>query len=190
LKRLTPYKVDPCPNDIPWKWEMGTRDQALFASISAVMDYLSWLGSKVQSQVTDKLLKYSGRARLLKAVLSWMEGYEQMLSATMLDGTARAPGMRTINRIEIYGLKDASRLRMRTPTFSFNLRGVPAKKVAKNFWDKHAIVVIGDDFCSRALMIYGQTDALRASLVHCNTIEEVETFLKGLTETAKEFNAG
>jgi selenocysteine lyase/cysteine desulfurase len=107
----------------------------------------------------------------------------------MLEGTDSASGVLTMKGVELYGLKEMSRIHLRTPTFSFNIRGVHPKKVAEYMWDRHGLVVIGDDFYSRALKTYGRSLAVRAGLVHCNTIEEVETFLSGLDETTRHFNA-
>ena len=55
LEELQPYKVEPSSNSPPTKWEMGTWDQALFASIRAVTDYLNWLGGEVQAMSEEDL---------------------------------------------------------------------------------------------------------------------------------------
>lgn len=189
LERLKPYKVDLASNYSPVKWEMGTRDQALFASITAVTDYLSWLGGEVHVEVSDRIARYTGRARLLKAALSWIEDYERTLSEAMLDGTESVPGMSTVKGIDLYGLKDVSKIHLRSPTFSFNVRGVEPKRVADYMWDKHSVVVFPDDFYSRALKTYNVPLAVRASLMHFNTIQEIESFLAGLEDTVEHFNA-
>jgi selenocysteine lyase/cysteine desulfurase len=188
LENLSPYKVDPASNRPPQKWEMGTRDQALFASIAAVIDYLCWLGGEVQNEVSNRIGKYQGRIRLLKAALSWIEEYEQKLSTAMLRGTSNAPGLSTMTGVEIYGLKDTSRVYLRSPTFSFNIRGADPKKVADYMWAKHSVVIYPDDFYSRALKTFGISLAIRASLVHYNTVQEIEQFLLGLADTLKHFD--
>jgi selenocysteine lyase/cysteine desulfurase len=190
LEKLQPYKVEPAPNDPPEKWEMGTRDQALFASISAVIDYLSWLGNEVEKDVRDEIAAYSGRRRLLKAALSWIETYEQTLSKAMLNGTNNVQGMNSMRRLELYGLKEPSRADLRVPTFSFNVVGADPYKVAEYLWDKHSVAVLAEDnggFYSRALRTYGRSVGIRASPVHFNTIEEVETFLTGLNDAVEHF---
>ncbi|HXZ98571.1 MAG TPA: aminotransferase class V-fold PLP-dependent enzyme, partial [Candidatus Acidoferrum sp.] len=96
LESLKPYKVVPAPDHGPEKWELGTRDQALFASITAVMDYLSWLGSMVEHEVREEISGYAGRRRLLKAAISWIERHERTLSDAMLNGTREANGMQAI----------------------------------------------------------------------------------------------
>lgn len=192
LENLKPYKVEPAPNSPPEKWEMGTRDQALFASITAVMDYLSWLGTEVERQVRNQIDEYSGRVRLLKAALSWIENYERKLSSSMLNGTSKTQGMLALNGLEVYGLKDPSRTDQRVPTFSFNIVGADPHKVAEYMWEKHAIALLAENnggFYSRALRRYGRSVAIRASPVHFNTIPEVETFLSSLADAISHFNA-
>lgn len=96
LEKLNPYKVEPASNSPPTKWEMGTRDQALFASVTTVIEYLTWLGDEVEKHVGDKVSAYSGNRRRLKAALSWIEEYEMTLSKAMLDGIADQPGISNI----------------------------------------------------------------------------------------------
>jgi len=192
LESLKPYKVAPSPNQIPDKWETGTQDQALFASITAVMDYLSWLGRRVEHEFGGALSEYTGRRRLLKAALHWIEKYEQTLSNAMLDGTNNTDGLNALKGVRVYGLRDSSRLTQRGPTFSFNVGKADAFKVAQYMWERHSIALLaenGGGFYSRTLKTYGESVAVRASLVHFNTIGEVEVFLKALNDTAKRFGS-
>lgn len=163
MEDLKPYKVEPAPDSPPGNWELGTRDQALFASVSAVMDYLSWLGTQTEEDVRDKISDYSGRPRLLKAALSWIEKCEQALSKAMLDGTTKVQGMAAMKGLEVYGLKDSSRTHLRVPTFSFNIVGADPHKVAEYLWDKHAIALLAENnggFYSRALRTYQKSVAV------------------------------
>lgn len=192
LEKLQPYKVEPAPNDSPDKWEMGTRDQSLFASITAVMDYLSWLGSKTENGVRDKIAHYSDKQRPLKAALSWIEEYEQILSEAMLNGTGTTAGMNSMKGLEVYGLRDPSRIPLRVPTFSFNIVGADPHEVAKYMWNKHSIALLAENnggFYSRALRTYGKSVAVRASPVHFNSTREVGIFLSGLSDALKHFGA-
>ena len=190
LDSLKPYKVKPAPEKPPGKWEMGTRDQALFASISAVVDYLNWLGSRVESEVGDEVIDYEGRRHTLKAALCWIEKYEQTLSNAMLSGINGAQGMQAMQGLEVYGIKDLSKTHLRVPTFTFNIINADSFQVAQYLWDKHSIAVLAEDgggFYSRTLKTYGKSVGIRASLVHYNTVQEVETFLRALADTVKHF---
>jgi selenocysteine lyase/cysteine desulfurase len=191
LESLKPYKVVPSPDHGPERWELGTRDQALFASITAVMDYLSWLGGMVEQEVRDEISSYAGRRRLLKAAMSWIEKHERTLSDAMLNGTSQAEGVQAFREVELYGVKDASKVHLRVPTFTFNITGADPSNVAEYFWKRHAIAVLAEDgggFYSRTLKTYGKSIAVRASLVHFNTVQEVERFLSSLAETVKHFS--
>jgi cysteine desulfurase family protein (TIGR01976 family) len=187
LEKLNPYKVEPASNSPPTKWEMGTRDQALFASVTAVIEYLTWLGGKVEKIVGEKVSTYSGNRRRLKAALTWIEEYEQTLSKAMLGGIADITGMSDIEGLNVYGLKDMSRVHLRSPTFSFNIKGADPKKVVEYLWTRHAIICFADDFYSRALKTYHVPTAVRTSLVHFNTLKEVERFLSSLHDTLNHF---
>ena len=89
--------------------------------------------------------------------------------------------------LEVYGLKDTASIHLRCPTFSFNIKGADPKSVADYLWKKDAITVFTQDFYSRALKTYNVPTAIRASLVHCNTVREVETFLAALANTLEHF---
>jgi selenocysteine lyase/cysteine desulfurase len=106
-----------------------------------------------------------------------------------LSGADSTPGFLAMPKVAVYGLRDPARTHLRSPTFSFNIVGADPKLVAEYMWEKHAVVLLADDFYSRALRTYGTPLAVRASLVHCNTLQEVEAFLAGLGQAVKQFAA-
>jgi selenocysteine lyase/cysteine desulfurase len=190
LESLKPYKVLPAPDEPPSNWEMGTRDQSLFASMSAVIDYLSWLGDQVGREVAGKVEAYAGRRRGLKAALTWIEDYERELSIAMLEGVKGAEGFSRLAGIETYGITDPAQVNLRVPTFTFNVREADPLEVAKYLWEKHAIAVLAEDhggFYSRTLKTYGKSIAVRASPVHFNTVEEISIFLHALSDAVRYF---
>lgn len=193
LEKLEPYKVVPAPKEPPEKWEMGTRDQALFASMSAVIEYLDWLGNEVQQDVADEISEYAGRRRVLKAGLSWIRRYEQTLSRAMLSGSDGMEGLCDMKDVEVYGSRDPGRTELRVPSFTFNIVGADAHEVARYLWDKHAIALLaenGGGFYSQTLKAYGKTIGVRASLAHFNTVQEIARFLAGLADAVRHFKAG
>jgi len=192
LRSLKPYKVVPAPEEPPSNWEMGTRDQSLFASISAVMQYLDWLGSKVEPQVREKIGAYAGRSRLLKAALTWIESYEHALSVAMLGGTQGIEGLSTIAGVEVYGITDLAQVHSRVPTFTFDIADANPLDVAKYLWEKHAVAVLAEDhggFYSRTLNTYGKSIAVRASPVHFNTTKEIGMFLHAVKDAVSHFSS-
>jgi selenocysteine lyase/cysteine desulfurase len=125
--------------------------------------------------------------------MSWIEKYERTLSDAMLNGTSQAEGMQAVRKVELYGVKDPSKVHLRVPTFTFNINGADPSDVAEYFWNKHAIAVLAEDgggFYSRTLKTYGKSIAVRASLTHFNTVQEVGSFLSSLAETVTHFSGG
>src|SRR5512136_18457 len=105
MEKLMPYKVDPSPKHGAEKWEMGTRDQAMFAAISGAVDYLAWLGdpnSKVEPKPGPQ------RSSRLRVAMQMIETYERELSRIALDGYGKMLGMRYIDGLTIYGPKDVN----------------------------------------------------------------------------------
>jgi selenocysteine lyase/cysteine desulfurase len=191
LESLKPYKVLPAPEQPPSSWEWGTRDQSLFASITAVMEYLDWLGSKVDPQVME-IEGCTGRRRLLKAALTWIEGYEQELSRAILAGVGDAEGLSAMGGVELYGITDPAQVQARVPTFTFTIAGADPVEVARYLWENHAVAVLAENhggFYSKTLKTYEKSIAIRASPVHFNTLGEVEIFLRAVKDAVGHFKS-
>ena len=187
IERLNPYKVDPSPKHGPEKWELGTRDQAMFAAISGSVDYLSWLAAP-----KEKYPPRAGpqRSAKVREALQEIEAYEKDLSRIMLDGYGRLLGLRYIPGLTLYGPKEVVPRIGRDPTFAFKLKGWEDCDLAKLLWDKYAIAVGAEDFYSRVPALYKAKTMVRASFVHYNTKEEVLAFLKALNEIATKKDSG
>ena len=102
---------------------------------------------------------------------------ERELSAAMLDALSSLPG--TI----IHGVADPHALDLRVPTISFSVAGMPATSIAQSL-DEHAIGVRDGHMYSPRLMsrLRLGDGVVRASLVHYNTLDEIERFREALVE--------
>ena len=163
----------------------GTLDQAKFASIKAVVDYLVWLSHKIDVPGKSTFSKYSGRTRSCKIAMNAIEEYEKELSRTMLEGSAKIPGLASMRHVKLYGIKDAKRVDERDPAFAFKVDGMNDIDVAKYLWDKHNVALRFGDLWNMSTKLYKVSTMVRASLVHYNTENEVYSFLRGLNELAK-----
>jgi selenocysteine lyase/cysteine desulfurase len=172
--------VTPAPEHPPEKWELGTRDQAQFAAIAGVIDYLTWLSEQVRSLYSGKFTSYSGRAKELKIAMDAIQGYEKILSRAMLEGIEDAPGLLQIPHVKIYGLTDSKRLGERDPTFLFRVKDHPDDLVVEKLWTDHAIAIRSEGYYSKALEIFGIPTAIRGSLAHYNTVREIRQLLRAL----------
>jgi len=180
LENLKPYKVKPSTNTGPGKWESGTRNQAMFASIKGVMDHFLWLSEQVQSQYEGKFKKYAGKRRAYKIVMHASQQYEKGLSKAVLEGIDEVPGLISIPKVKVFGITDINRLDERDPTFAFIVDGVPNEEVIRYLWEKGGIATRAMNFYSYAVEVYNQSKVNRISLVQYNTLDEVKVFLKTL----------
>jgi len=179
IENLNPYKVDPSPKHGPEKWELGTRDQAMFAAIKGTIDYLVWLGDPASKDVPKPGPQRSGR---LKQTMEKIEAYEKDLSRIVLDGYGKILGFRYIPGLTLYGPRDVTVKMGRDPTFAFKLEGLDDHEVSKILWDDYALAVGAEDYYSRVPAQYKAKTMLRATFVHYNTREEVLALLKALNE--------
>jgi selenocysteine lyase/cysteine desulfurase len=183
MERLVPYKVDPSPKHGPEKWEMGTRDQAMFAAITGAIDYIAWLGDP-----TAKVPPHAGpqRAARVRDGLLAAEAYEKELSRIVLDGYGRLLGLRYIPGLTLFGPKEVPRQLGRDPTFAFKLAGYDDRDLSKLLWDKYGLAVGAEDYYSRVPALYKAKTMCRATFVHYNTKQEAFAFLKALTELTEK----
>lgn len=180
MENLKPYKVKPSAKTGPFKWESGTRNQAMFASIKGVLDHFLWIAEQVQSQYEGKFKEYTGKRRAYKIAMDATQQNENELSKAVLEGIDDAPGLLNIPKVKIFGITDTKRLDERDPTFAFVVDGVPNEDVIKHLWHEGGIATRAENFYSYAVEVFKQKKVNRISLVQYNTLDEVKDFLKTL----------
>src|SRR5580704_6076938 len=119
----------------------------------------------------------SPRDRLLRGMQA-IHVYEQSLSLEMLRVLQEAGA-------DVYGIRDPKQVGQRVPTFLFNLDDIPPATVAIELARKRIGVRDGHMYSPRLIRRLGlkqETGAVRASLVHYNTVEEVRRFGEVLRE--------
>ncbi len=177
LEALKPFKVKPATNVPPGKYEWGTRNQATFASISGVMDHFHWLSNQIDS--SNKGLE---KKLPLRYAMGAIEKYEMEFSKSILTGIDDVPGLLEIPEVTVFGITDVNRLDERDPTFSIEVENVPGEEIAKHLWKEAGIAARADHFYSYAQDVYKKPKVYRISLVHYNTHEEIQAFLKALND--------
>jgi len=96
------------------------------------------------------------------------------LSDRMLRGLEKTPSVR------VYGLRKPPD---RTPTFCFTVKGISPAAVCENVGRRGYAVRYGHLYCPRLIGRLGLSEdsgAVRASLVHYNTADEIDGFLEAL----------
>ena len=167
LKALTPHKVRPSKDAIPYRWEMGTLSHESLAGLTAAVTYLETLGTGG-----------TRRARLLSA-MAHLRDYEQTLSKRLLDGLA------AMADVTVYGLTDTARLAERLPTVAFTWPRLSPRATAEHL-AAHGICVWSGNYYALSLMerlgLEGTGGAVRVGLAHYNTPAEIDRLLAVLAD--------
>jgi selenocysteine lyase/cysteine desulfurase len=148
---------------------VGTLGDENVAGMNAAVGYLEELGRSLLADSHPA----SHRDRLVTAMEA-IRVYEATLSAHALRK------LKELDDVTVYGIREASQLEHRVPTICFNLNGVHAARVAAFCAENGIGVRDGNMYSPRLLRRMGipsETGAVRASLVHYNTIEEIGKFV-------------
>lgn len=173
LQALPTFREDFIPDEPPGKIEAGTFIYENVAGMDAAVRYLEELGNALH--VEKKAV--SRRASLEKA-LTAIQAYEQGLSLEMLDVLKNCGAT-------VYGVSDKNRVSLRVPTLCFNLPKIPPARVTEELARANIGIRDGHMYTPRLMKRLGlalESGAVRASLVHYNTREEVRRFGRALAE--------
>lgn len=173
LEALPTFREDFIPDEIPSKIEVGTFVYENVAGMNAAVGYLEELGRSVLAESHPESHSESSRGRLV-AAMEAIRDYEATLSAELLRGLAELDG------VQVYGIRDARQLEHRVPTICFNLNGSDPAQVSECCAENGIGVRDGNMYSPRLLRRLGippETGAVRASLVHYNTVDEITKFV-------------
>lgn len=171
LNALPTFREDFIPDIPPFKLEIGTFVYENVAGMDAVVHYLEELGRRLAPEAVSR------RAAVFAATKA-IQDYETKLSSAMLDVLANACAT-------VYGITAKEQISQRTPTLCFNLPGISPVKVTEELAKQNIGVRDGHMYSPRLIKRLGLTQesgAVRASLVHYNTTEEIQSFGKALKQ--------
>jgi cysteine desulfurase family protein (TIGR01976 family) len=165
INRLPTFREDFIPDITPDKLEAGTYAYENVAGMEAAIEYLQQLGSGS-----------------VDAAMARLAEYERTLSSAMLDA------LQGVRGVTVHGVADRSRLRERAPTLCFTVDGIEPSIVADGLAARDVGVRSGHMYSPRLMARLGLMPggAVRASLVHYNTLEEVERFRAALVDVVDE----
>ena len=155
---LRPAKLLPSPDQVPDRFEFGTLSFELLAGITAAVDHLAGL---VPSE--------GDRRSRLVASMGAVVAYENRLLDRLLAGLAA-----------IDGVTLCPAPADRCPTVSFRFAGQAPAETARILGDQGICVSNGDYYAAEYFIAAGLRDtggAVRASIYHYNTEEEVDRLL-------------
>jgi cysteine desulfurase family protein (TIGR01976 family) len=171
LDALPTFREEFVPDTTPAKLEVGTYIYENVAGMDAAVRYLEDLGRRINPEATSR------RAALVAGTEA-IRDYEAQLSCAMLDVLANA-------KATVYGITAKDQISQRTPTLCFNLPGMAPAKVTEALAQQNIGVRDGHMYSPRLIKRLGlaqESGAVRASLVHYNTLEEVRKFGSALKE--------
>jgi cysteine desulfurase family protein (TIGR01976 family) len=171
LNSLPTFREEFVPDTAPAKLEIGTYVYENVAGMDAAVRYLEDLGRRVNPAVVS-------RREALVAAAEAIRIYEAKLSRSMLDVLAGAGAT-------VYGITCKDQVSHRTPTLCFNLPGFSPAAVTEALARQNIGVRDGHMYSPRLMKRLGlpqESGAVRASLVHYNTFEEVGRFGGALAE--------
>ena len=184
LTRLTPHKVRPAKNAIPYRWEQGTLNHEGLAGVRAAVDYLAGVGTLFGGPYQEQYAAegHVGRRLALKAAMRAIREYEKTLSRRLLEG------LRSLGDITVYGLTDTARLDERLPTVAFTWPRLSPRATAEHLAARGFCVWSGNYYALRLMERLGLEEnggAVRVGAAHYNTDEEVDRLIAALQDVPK-----
>lgn len=166
LQKLPTFREDFIPDEPPGKIEAGTFIYENVAGVDAAVRYLEGLAVMLGNGSAN-----SRRDNIVQAMQA-VRAYEAALSSELL---------RVFGEVgaTVYGILDETRLQERVPTFCFNLPGVQPAAVTQAMADAGVGIRDGHMYAPRLMRRLGldpDSGVVRISLVHYNTIEEIQRF--------------
>ncbi|MFD2741516.1 aminotransferase class V-fold PLP-dependent enzyme [Sulfitobacter aestuarii] len=173
--RLTALPIETLKDSPSGNWEMGTRDTGAYATFSDVVNYFDWLGGEV-SDASDR------RARI-EAAGAAIHAHEESLTRALIEGTGNLPGLAELPGVTIIGGHDNPH---REGLVTFALRDMPAEQIVDhlNAQGIRTHIRRADHYSGNILTPLGLEAAVRVSLCHYNTRDEVSALLAAMKELA------
>lgn len=161
------------------EWELGTFPHPNYAAISAMVDYVCWIGSHFTQENDRRALYTAGMERI--------HLQERALLKHMMEGTAAVPGLRHLKGVTVY--LDSSSYEGRDLISAIGIDGLGFPEAVAEYYKRGVTVFERANtslYSKRIVESLGLEGAIRVSPLHCNTTEEIEKFLKITAEIARE----
>ncbi|TPK65184.1 cysteine desulfurase-like protein [Mesorhizobium sp. B2-4-15] len=170
LKRLPTFREDFIPDEPPYKVEAGTFIYENVSGMDAAVQYLELIGRNLAPS------NNRSRRENIVAGMGAIRDYELVLAREML-AVLKGCGA------TIYGVADEARINERVPTFCFNVGKLSPQRIVEEMADMQIGIRDGHMYAPRLmkrLNLSMDSGAIRASLVHYNTVEEIHRFGEAL----------
>ena len=158
-------------------WELGTRDTGAYATMSDVVEYIEWLGSKL-SISDDRRTRFEAAGKAI-------HDHEQDLTSAMIRGTGNLPGLAEMTNVRIIGGVDNP---AREGLVSLYVDSIEARDVVARLNEVGIRTHLrkADHYSGNILNPLGIDSCVRVSMCHYNSIAEVAQFLGVMKTITKE----
>ncbi|QNK65254.1 aminotransferase class V-fold PLP-dependent enzyme [Variovorax sp. PAMC26660] len=163
----------------PDYWDLGSAAPWQFAVLTEIVDYVCWLGSHF-TDATD-------RRALFVAGITHIELHERALLATLLEGTPNATGLREIKGVNVF--LDHEDLSKRDLILGIGFDRIDCTQAVVEYGKRGVTVyerVATSIYSKRMLESFGLAGTVRVSPLHCNSIADMEKFLRITREIAAD----
>lgn len=167
LEKLPTFREDFIPDEPPGKIEAGTFVYENVAGMDAAVRYLESLG-RGSGAGEDMRSRRANVVRGMEAI----RRYEASLSVEFLRALKSC-------QATIYGISDERHVAGRVPTFCFNVKSIPPARLCEAMAAAGIGIRDGHMYSPRLMKRLGlpiESGAARVSLVHYNTVEEIQRF--------------
>ncbi|WP_320068015.1 cysteine desulfurase-like protein [Micromonospora sp. RTGN7] len=164
---LRPAKLRPSSDAVPDRFEAGTPSFPLLAGVAAAVDHLAGLDPAATGD----------RRERVRAGLAAAQMHEEQVFDRLLAGLTARPA------ITVYGSPAR-----RCPTVSFRVAGLTPADTAAALGERGLCLSYGDYYAYEYFQAMGLRDsggAVRASVYHYNTVDEVDRLLAELDRLAE-----
>jgi cysteine desulfurase family protein (TIGR01976 family) len=170
LKRLPTFREDFIPDEPPYKVEAGTFVYENVAGMDAAVRYLESIGRNLAPSNNRT------RRENIVAGMGAIRDYELVLALAMMKVLKECGAT-------IYGVADEARIDERVPTFCFNIGNLSPQAIVEEMAKREIGIRDGHMYAPRMMKrldLSMDSGAIRASLVHYNTLDEVRRFGEAL----------
>ena len=158
-------------------WSLGSPAPGHYAAITEIVNYVCWLGGMDTDSADRRALFVAGMNRI--------KLQERALMYHMLEGTEEVPGLRHIPGVTVY--LDHPDMTARDFILAVGLEGWDYTEAVREYERRGIIVferIMSNIYSARMLEALHIPGCIRVSPLHCNTVEEIEAFLKATWEMA------
>lgn len=171
--RLTEQDIETLRNGPAGNWEMGTRDTGAYATFTDVVKYFDWLGGEVSDEIDPR--------KRIEAAGAVIHDHEKLLTDAMLFGIDNLPGLAELPGVTILGGMENPD---REGLVCFALDHVPAVEIVAKLNEDGIRTHLrkADHYSGNILTPLGLKAAVRVSMCHYNTLDEVRSLLAAMKD--------